>query len=77
MIHINFSIRPYIKGSTVQVAIKVRWNQSRFEASFFTKVWAEVDKWDRSKIISLLDDVDEEFLKDLLSDIQIRLAKVN
>ena len=50
MIHINFSIRPYIKGSTGQVAIKVRWNQSRFEASFFTNVWAEADKWDQDRL---------------------------
>ena len=46
MIQIKFSIRPYIKGSTGQVGIKVRWNQSKSEVSFFTNVWAEPDKWD-------------------------------
>ncbi len=46
MIQIKFSIRPYIKASTGQVAVKVRWNQSRSEVSFFTNVWAEPDKWD-------------------------------
>ena len=46
MIRLNFSIRPYIKGSTGQVGIKVRWNQSKSEVSFFTNVWAEPDKWD-------------------------------
>lgn len=46
MIQIKFSIRPYIKGSTGQVGLKVRWNQSKNEVSFFTSVWAEADKWD-------------------------------
>lgn len=46
MIQIKFSMRPYIKGSTGQVGIKVRWNQSKSEVSFFTNVWAEPDKWD-------------------------------
>lgn len=46
MIQIKYSIRPYIKGSTGQVGIKVRWNQSKSEVSFFTNVWAEPDKWD-------------------------------
>ena len=46
MIRLNFSVRPYIKGSTGQVGIKVRWNQSKSEVSFFTNVWAEADKWD-------------------------------
>ena len=45
MIQIKFSMRPYIKGSTGQVGIKVRWNQSKSEVSFFTNVWAEPDKW--------------------------------
>ena len=39
-------MRPYIKGSSGQVGIKVRWNQSKSEVSFFTNVWAEPDKWD-------------------------------
>lgn len=47
MILIKFSIRPYIKGSTGQVGIKVRWNQSKSEVSFFTNVWAEPEKWDQ------------------------------
>lgn len=46
MIRLNFTVRPYIKGSTGQVGIKVRWNQSKSEVSFFTNVWAEADKWD-------------------------------
>jgi integrase len=46
MIQIKFSMMPYIKGSTGQVGIKVRWNQSKSEVSFFTNVWAEPDKWD-------------------------------
>ena len=46
MIQIKFSVRPYIKGSTGQVGVKVRWNQSKSEVSFFTNVWAEPDKWD-------------------------------
>lgn len=47
MIQLKFSVRPYIKGSTGQVGIKVRWNQSRSEVSFFTNVWAEAEKWDQ------------------------------
>lgn len=46
MIKINYSVRPYIKGSTGQVAVKVRWNNSNSVVSFFTSVWAEPDKWD-------------------------------
>lgn len=47
MIKLNYSVRPYIKGSTGQVAVKVRWNQCKSEVSFFTSVWAEPDKWDQ------------------------------
>ena len=47
MIRINYSVRPYIKCSTGQVAIKVRWNNSKSEVSFFTSVWAEPGKWDQ------------------------------
>ena len=47
MIQLKFSIRPYIKGSTGQVGIKVRWNNSNSVVSFFTSVWAEPDKWDQ------------------------------
>ena len=46
MIQIKFSIRPYIKGTTGQVGLKVRWNQSKCEVSFFTNVWADPAKWD-------------------------------
>lgn len=46
MIQIKFSIRPYIKGTTGQVALKIRWNQSKCELSFFTNVWADPLKWD-------------------------------
>lgn len=46
MIQIKYTSRAYIKGSTGQVGIKVRWNQSKSEVSFFTNVWAEPDKWD-------------------------------
>ena len=47
MIQLKFSVRPYIKGSTGQVGVKVRWNQSKSEVSFFTNVWAEAEKWDQ------------------------------
>ena len=47
MIKLSYSIRPYIKGSTGQVAVKVRWNRSQSVVSFFTNVWAEPDKWDQ------------------------------
>ena len=46
MIQIKFSIRPYIKGSSGQVGLRVRWNQSKYEVSFFTHVWADPEKWD-------------------------------
>lgn len=46
MIQVKFSLNPYIKGSTGQVAVKVRWNNSRYEASFFTSVWADPNKRD-------------------------------
>lgn len=46
MIQLKFSVRPYIKGSTGQVGVKVRWNNSNSVVSFFTNVWAEPDKWD-------------------------------
>lgn len=49
MIKIKYSIRPYIKGSTGQVAIRVRWNQSKYDTAFFTPVWAERSKWDSDK----------------------------
>lgn len=45
MIKISYSVRPYIKGSTGQVGIKVRWNHSKCEVSFFTNVWADPTKW--------------------------------
>ena len=39
----------------------------------------EMEKWNknqyRSKIINLLDDANEDFLKKLLEDIQIKVAK--
>jgi len=47
MIKLNYSVRPYIKGSTGQVAVKVRWNNSNSVVSFFTNVWAEPAKWDQ------------------------------
>lgn len=50
MIQIKFSVRPYIKGSTGQVGVKVRWNQSKSEVSFFTNVWAEPDKWNSERL---------------------------
>jgi hypothetical protein len=40
MIKFNYSVRPYIKGSTGQVGVKVRWNNSKYVVSFFTSVWA-------------------------------------
>lgn len=50
MIKINFSIRPYIKGTTGQVGIKVRWNNSKCEVSFFTNVWADPAKWNSERL---------------------------
>ena len=47
MIKLNYSVRPYIKGSTGQVGVKVRWNNSNSVVSFFTSVWAEPAKWDQ------------------------------
>ena len=47
MIKLKYSVRPYIKGSTGQVGVKVRWNNSNSVVSFFTSVWAEPDKWDQ------------------------------
>ena len=47
MIKLNYSVRPYIKGSTGQVGVKVRWNNSKYVVSFFTSVWAEPGKWDQ------------------------------
>lgn len=55
MITINYSIRPYIKvlhrnSDTFeeggQVAIRVRWNKSKCEVSFYTSVYANTGKWD-------------------------------
>ena len=55
-------MKPYIETATETVILEMeKWNKNQY----------------RSKIINLLDDVDEEFMKDLLSDLQIRLAKVN
>ena len=56
------TMKPYIETATETAALEMeKWNKNQY----------------RSKIISLLDDVDEDFLKDLLSGIQTRLAKVN
>ena len=46
MLKIKYYIRPYVKSTTGQVALKVRWNHSHSEVSFFTNVWAEINKWD-------------------------------
>ena len=46
MIQIKYSICPYIKSTTRQVAVKVRWNQSKSETSFYASVWADPAKWD-------------------------------
>jgi len=55
-------MKPYIETATETVILEMeKWNKNQY----------------RSKIINLLDDVDEEFMKNLLSDLQIRLAKVN
>lgn len=55
-------MKPYIETATETVILEMeKWNKNQYH----------------SKIINLLDDVDEEFMKNLLSDLQIRLAKVN
>lgn len=55
-------MKPYIETATETVILEMeKWNKNQY----------------RSKIINLLDEVDEEFMKNLLSDLQIRLAKVN
>lgn len=61
--HKNYeTMKPYIETATETVILEMeKWNKNQY----------------RSKIINLLDDVDEEFMKNLLSDLQIRLAKVN
>jgi hypothetical protein len=53
------TMKPYIETATETAALEMeKWNKNQY----------------RSKIINLLDDVDEDFLKSLLSDIQQKLA---
>ena len=52
-------MKPYIETATETAALEMeKWNKNQY----------------RSKIINLLDDVDEDFLKSLLSDIRQKLA---
>jgi integrase len=54
------TMKPYIETATETAALEMeKWNKNQY----------------RSKIINLLDDADEEFLKVLLRDIQEKLAK--
>ena len=46
MIQINYTVRPFIKSSTQQVAIRVRWNSKRREVTFITGCYADPQKWD-------------------------------
>lgn len=46
MIQINYTIRPYIKSATQQVAVRVRWNSKLREVSFITGCYADPQKWD-------------------------------
>jgi hypothetical protein len=53
-------MKPYIETATETAALEMeKWNKNQY----------------RSKIINLLDDVDEAFLKSLLADIQQKLVK--
>ena len=55
-------MKPYIETATETQALQMeKWNKNRY----------------RSKIINLLDDASEDFLKQLLVDIQKRLAKAD
>ena len=54
------TMKPYIETATETAALEMeKWNKNQY----------------RSKIINLLDDVDEAFLKSLLTDIQQKLVK--
>jgi hypothetical protein len=54
------TMKPYIETATETAALEMeKWNKNQY----------------RSKIINLLDDVDEAFLKSLLADIQQKLVK--
>lgn len=46
MIQINYTIRPFIKSATQQVAIRVRWNSKMREVTFITGCYADPQKWD-------------------------------
>ena len=61
--HKNYNtMKPYVETSTETQAFQMeKWNKNQY----------------RSKIINLLDDVSEDFLKQLLVDIQKRVAKAD
>lgn len=61
--HKNYNtMKPYIETATETQALQMeKWNKNQY----------------RSKIINLLDDVSEEFLKALLTDIQEKIAKAS
>lgn len=46
MIQINYTIRPFIKSGTQQVAVRVRWNSKMREVTFITGCYADPQKWD-------------------------------
>ncbi len=46
MIQINYTIRPFIKSATQQVAVRVRWNSKTREVTFITGTYADPQKWD-------------------------------
>lgn len=46
MIKLNYTIRPFIKSVTQQVAIRVRWNSKTREVTFITGCYADPQKWD-------------------------------
>ena len=53
-------MKPYIETATETAALEMeKWNRNQY----------------RSKIINLLDDADETFLKSLLANIQQKLVK--
>lgn len=46
MIEIHYNIRNFIKPTTQQVAVRVRWNKKTSEVTFITGVYADPAKWD-------------------------------
>lgn len=58
----NNTMKPYVETATETQALQMeKWNKNQY----------------RSKIINLLDEVSEDFLKEILGGIQSKLAKIN